>query len=339
MNVTKTGVRFGILLCAAAAAAVGPGTDSLRAQTGMAQQGAGMPLAGPPGGSVEWEPAADTVELRGRLMDAGSGEPLGNAVVRLPDLDRYTLSASDGRFSFPDVPAGSHDLVVSRIGYGEQTFSVDVQPGSDHVLELSSQPIELEGIEVTNWERTIELMDRGARRRALYAGRDVFWSSWDRDDIVESGIDDPIEFMTDGPPRVVLRSCVGGARPGDRLCVGVPYGGKYFGGGGIGRTDGRLGRAGVNPFTGPSTTLAVVYLDGRRVRWVEDLNEISMEDIYRVESFGDRGERGIHLYTAGYLRLVGEGLLNPVADEVPPALFELPTSRPDTLDRDIPADH
>jgi hypothetical protein len=345
MNGTKTVVRIGILACAVAAAPMVPGIDSLHAITATAQKEAIVPPAESSAGSVrrvaaadtlERVAAADTVELRGRVVDAESGEPMADAVIRLPDLERYALSASDGQFSFRDVPAGAYHLVITRIGYGEQTFSVNVRSGIYHVLPLPTQPIVVEGIEVTaSWERTIEVMDRAARARARPRLRGApiwFWSSWDREEIVASGIDHPIEFMTDGPPRVVLRPCVGEARPGERLCAGVPHGGRFL------YSDG-MGGDGVNPFVGPSTIMAAVYLDGRRLQWVEDLNDISMEDIYRVEAFGERGERGIHLYTAGYPRLVAEGLVDPLADGPPPEVFERPAPRRDTLARRIPPDH
>jgi hypothetical protein len=338
---------IGILACAVAAALLIPGTDSLHAVTGMAQQEAIVPPAEPSAGSVGWDTAADTierdaatdtVELRGRVVDAGSGQPVADAVVRLPDLERYALSASDGQFSFRDVPTGAYHLVITRIGYGEQTFSVNVRSGIYHVLPLPTQPIVVEGLEVTaSWERTIEVMDRAARFRVRprnpFQDPFVFWSSWDRDDIEASGIDHPIEFMTEGPPRVVIRPCVGLGMPSDQLCVGAPHGGRVLRGGGGGSWQGRF-----NPFRGPSTVRAAIYVDGRRLSRVEDLEDFRMEDIYRVESYGDRGERGIHLYTAGYLRLVAEGLVDPLADGPPPEVFELPTLRRDTLARPIPPD-
>ena len=49
-----------------------------------------------------------------------------------------------------------------------------------------------------------------------------------------------------------------------------------------------------------------------------------MEDIHRVEAFGNRGERGLRFYTSGYLRLVEAGLIKPDVVLVTREVFEFP---------------
>ena len=69
-------------------------------------------------------------------------------------------------------------------------------------------------------------LDAAARLRALIASGDprrnqqpVVWNSWGRDRIIASGIDDPLRFLTRGPPRLAIRKCAGLELPADQLAV------------------------------------------------------------------------------------------------------------------------
>src|SRR6266536_2455315 len=66
------------------------------------------------------EPAAAsaTVTLRGRVVDARTGEPLAKALVTLPALARETRTDSQGAFSVSDLAAGDVEIVVTTVGYG-----------------------------------------------------------------------------------------------------------------------------------------------------------------------------------------------------------------------------
>lgn len=66
-------------------------------------------------------PAGRSVRTRGTLagyvQDQETGEVLPGAHVYLPDLRRGAVTSSAGYFAFPNLPAGSHRLQVSFIGY------------------------------------------------------------------------------------------------------------------------------------------------------------------------------------------------------------------------------
>ncbi len=71
-------------------------------------------------------------ELRGRVVDAQTGEPIAKALVRLPALERETRTAGDGTFCVPDLAVGEVAVVVSTVGYGfvqaTVTVSAEMKP-------------------------------------------------------------------------------------------------------------------------------------------------------------------------------------------------------------------
>jgi hypothetical protein len=250
------------------------------------------------GPSPDARPQA-TWELRGRVVDSISGEALPGAIVRLPELRRYTLTNTAGYFHFRDVPAGSHDIAIVQLGYNDAQRRLPAGDAGLHVIAVAPRPIRLDVVaaEVRAPER---LLDRAAAARAASIssarGPAVFWRAWDRRQIAASGIDEPLRFLNRGPPRLAIRRCVGLGLPADRLCVGIPFGGLAAAGYGTG---------------GAPSTLARVYVDDRLLAAIEELRRFRMDDFHRVETFGYRGEAGIRLYTEGYLRLVAAGLVEP----------------------------
>ena len=53
----------------------------------------------------------------GLVVDDSVRRPIANAEVALPGLARSTLTNAQGAFRFADIPAGSHRVVVRRVGY------------------------------------------------------------------------------------------------------------------------------------------------------------------------------------------------------------------------------
>jgi hypothetical protein len=60
---------------------------------------------------------AQTVTIRGTVVDAGTNRPVKDAQVFLVEVARSVLTSADGHFEFTDVRPGTHTLTVSRIGY------------------------------------------------------------------------------------------------------------------------------------------------------------------------------------------------------------------------------
>src|SRR5687768_9920139 len=85
--------------------------------------------------------AQSSLELRGRLTDAISGQPVSNAIVRVPALGKYTLTNPDGRFALQGVARGINTIVVVNLGYVEATMRLDVQADGFHELSIEPKPI------------------------------------------------------------------------------------------------------------------------------------------------------------------------------------------------------
>lgn len=96
--------------------------------------------------------AADTGQISGTVIDEKTGEAIIGASVLVSGT---TLGAScdiDGHYLIRDVPAGTHEVVVSSIGYVQNRITdVTVATGQTVQMDVTIAPteIEMETIEVT----------------------------------------------------------------------------------------------------------------------------------------------------------------------------------------------
>ncbi len=96
--------------------------------------------------------------FQGVLLDMESGTPIEGAQVYLPEQNIGFLTRADGGFRIPDIPSGSHEVEIQRIGYTQARFWVDFHdPFPPLQLQLLPDPVILEGFEV--------VADRFERRR------------------------------------------------------------------------------------------------------------------------------------------------------------------------------
>src|SRR5580658_6111361 len=81
-------------------------------------------------------------ELRGKVTEAGTGVPLGQAQIQIKGTTVGGISRDDGGFTVAGAPSGAVTLVVRRIGYKQVEVAVaadknDVQIALEHdVLHL-----------------------------------------------------------------------------------------------------------------------------------------------------------------------------------------------------------
>ena len=74
--------------------------------------------------------------LRGRVVSPDSaGAPTPDAEITIPTLSRSTRTAEDGTFSFEALTAGSHQVLVRRLGFEPATRTITVR-GTDTVTVL-----------------------------------------------------------------------------------------------------------------------------------------------------------------------------------------------------------
>lgn len=86
------------------------------------------------------------VTLRGRVVDAQTGEPIAKALVSIQASKTFAVTDARGRFVLGDVAQGETELSVTTVGYGVEKGSSRpgwrrrardrLEPGSPPTLTL-----------------------------------------------------------------------------------------------------------------------------------------------------------------------------------------------------------
>lgn len=86
--------------------------------------------------------------ITGRVVDAATMRPLPNVTVAIEGMQRGTVTRADGAFLLTGVPAGTHRLRATLLGYSAATQTVTVQPGATVSVELAMNvdAVALEGL-------------------------------------------------------------------------------------------------------------------------------------------------------------------------------------------------
>lgn len=82
----------------------------------------------------------DTGVVRGRVIDAGSGDPVATAAVKAVGTVLITFADDSGRFELRGVPVGRRSLEIERIGYKPHRLEVRVRAGLPAEVEVALQP-------------------------------------------------------------------------------------------------------------------------------------------------------------------------------------------------------
>ena len=94
-------------------------------------------------------PKDQRIPVRGTVVDAMSGTPLPNTMVRLVDANLGVLADSLGRFTFPEVPLGTMTLAVKEYGYDELDTDIEVSSELKPLqIQLQPGPYALDGFDV-----------------------------------------------------------------------------------------------------------------------------------------------------------------------------------------------
>jgi len=96
-------------------------------------------------------PGLDTGEIRGQVVERGTGRPLPGAAVEVVEGPGPVSSDGQGRFVLRDVPVGTVTVRARLLGYETlEVADVRVTEGraTTLTLELRERALELEGIEV-----------------------------------------------------------------------------------------------------------------------------------------------------------------------------------------------
>lgn len=75
--------------------------------------------------------------ITGRIMDAGSDEPLIGANVRLTSTNQGTITAADGTFTIKSVADGNYELLISYVGYKDQKLDISIDGSNKDIGAIS----------------------------------------------------------------------------------------------------------------------------------------------------------------------------------------------------------
>ena len=87
---------------------------------------------------------AQSRSVSGRIIEAGSGDPVIGAVVRIGEDYLWAIADTDGEFVFENVQPGKHELEASCLGYVSVRMEIDVKK-------------DIEGLEIRMYENSLAL--------------------------------------------------------------------------------------------------------------------------------------------------------------------------------------
>ena len=98
--------------------------------------------------------------VKGFVYDKANGEPIPFAIVKIDSTDLGGNTDDQGFFSFPSVPVGTYNVLVSYVGYDNQTLSVEIKKGQTSNLKVFMivKSVELKDVEI-NGEKQKDLTE------------------------------------------------------------------------------------------------------------------------------------------------------------------------------------
>ena len=93
---------------------------------------------------------AKTLSVSGRITEAGSGDPVIGAVVRIGTDYLWASTDIEGRFTFDNVESGKHILEASCLGYVSVSIEIDVRKDIENLdIKLHENSLALDEVIVT----------------------------------------------------------------------------------------------------------------------------------------------------------------------------------------------
>jgi TonB-linked SusC/RagA family outer membrane protein len=85
--------------------------------------------------------AQGTGTLRGTVVDSTTNLPVGGAQVQLVGTNRVTFTDASGVYRFAGVPSGSATVRVQKIGFAQQTATVNVADGTTAAADVQLRAV------------------------------------------------------------------------------------------------------------------------------------------------------------------------------------------------------
>lgn len=118
--------------------------DQLLAQTYIDYKVIGEQIVLSKGDEPRKLPSIVYGSISGKISDSGNAETLPGVNVYLANSSTGTISDFDGHFKLSRVPAGTHQVVISMIGYGSDTLDVEVTGKAETKLDHAIEPQTME---------------------------------------------------------------------------------------------------------------------------------------------------------------------------------------------------
>ncbi len=94
--------------------------------------------------------SAQTWSVSGRILEAGSGDPVIGAVVRIGEDYLWAIADNEGEFVFENVQPGKHELEASCLGYVSVRMDIDVNKDIEGLeIRLHENSLALDEVVVT----------------------------------------------------------------------------------------------------------------------------------------------------------------------------------------------
>lgn len=87
--------------------------------------------------------------INGVVLDSNTKLPVIGATVQVQKPERAAITDLSGKFVLKNLSAGSYSLLVSSLGYGTETFKVEISGDEELKIELSPTAIEIEEVIVS----------------------------------------------------------------------------------------------------------------------------------------------------------------------------------------------
>jgi len=140
---------------------------------------------------------AQQVTVSGIVRERGDGSVIADATVRLPGVPT-TLTNGEGRFALRGIEPGSYTLAIEALGYERRRIDIVVRNDTTLVIELTPDPVRLEGVTARGITVRGRLVD--AESGARLWGGEVIVQPGSRRIGVRSG-----DFRVRGVPRGTVR--------------------------------------------------------------------------------------------------------------------------------------
>ena len=117
-----------------------------------------LSLSLPASAPAQQTPQAQTGTIRGRVTEARTDAPVGDAQVVILNSTAGAITTANGEFTITNVPVGARQVTVRRIGFAPQTRTVTVATNETVRLDLVLQPsaTQLSQIVVTGTTGAVE---------------------------------------------------------------------------------------------------------------------------------------------------------------------------------------